>query len=174
VTLRVSINLSAQDLRNPSLIEDIDTLLATTGLTGQAITLEITESMLIKDVDPIIELLMQLTSRQIQISIDDFGTGYSSLNYLHRLPVHNLKIDRAFVSQMQSEHRNHQVVSTIITLSQQLGLTTIAEGIETPQQLQQLQQLGCQLGQGYLFSQPLTAHEIEARFFHGDGTQENW
>ncbi|MBE9102454.1 EAL domain-containing protein [Vacuolonema iberomarrocanum] len=173
-TLKVSINLSAQDLRNPSLIEDIDTLLAATGLTGQAITLEITESMLIKDIDPIIELLMQLTSRQIQISIDDFGTGYSSLNYLHRLPVHNLKIDRAFVRQMQSEHRNHQVVSTIITLSQQLGLTTIAEGIETPQQLEQLQQLGCQLGQGYLFSQPLAAHEIEARFFHSDGAQENW
>jgi diguanylate cyclase (GGDEF)-like protein/PAS domain S-box-containing protein len=168
--LRVSVNLSVQDLHKTNLIAEIDQLLAMTGLRGHALTLEITESMLIKDIDAIINLLVDLTSRQIQISIDDFGTGYSSLNYLHRLPVHNLKIDRSFVSQMQSESRNHQVVNTIITLSQQLGLTAIAEGIETPEQLEQLQQLGCQLGQGYLFSEPLPAHEIEARFFQGKDT----
>ncbi|MEO1146610.1 MAG: EAL domain-containing protein [Cyanobacteria bacterium J06638_22] len=168
--LRVSVNLSAQDLHKTNLIAEIDQLLAKTSLRGHEITLEITESMLIQDIDAIISLLVELTSRQIQISIDDFGTGYSSLNYLHRLPVHSLKIDRSFVSQMQSESRNHQVVNTIITLSQQLGLMAIAEGIETPEQLEQLQQLGCQWGQGYLFSEPLSAHEIEARFFQGKDT----
>ena len=169
--LKISINLSAQDLRKASLIEDITRILADIGLEGNSITLEITESMLIEDIDQTIDLLTQLESRNIQISIDDFGTGYSSLNYLHRLPAHNLKIDCSFVSQMQAENRNYQVVSTIITLSNQLGLTVVAEGIETPQQLQQLQQLGCQLGQGYLFSKPLSAAEIEAHFLQGDW---NW
>ena len=97
-----------------------------------------------------------------------FGKGYSSLSSLHHLPVHSFKIDRSFVHQMLSDRRSCQIVSTIITLSRQLGLTTVAEGIETPQQLQILKDLGCQLGQGYWFSQPLPAEEIEARFFEGD------
>ncbi|MEO1127355.1 MAG: EAL domain-containing protein, partial [Cyanobacteria bacterium J06639_16] len=125
----------------------------------------ITESMLIEEIHQTIDLLNQLNSRNIQISIDDFGTGYSSLNYLHRLPAHHLKIDRSFVSQMQVESRNCQIVKTIITLSEQLGLTVVAEGIETSQQLQQLQQLGCKFGQGYFFSKPLSAAETEIHFF---------
>ncbi len=163
-SLKISINLSAQDLRQSNLIENIDRILADTGLEGEFLTLEITESMLIEDIDRTIDLLLQLESRKIQLSIDDFGTGYSSLNYLHRLPVDNLKIDCSFVSQMQAENRNYQVVSTIIALSNQLGLTVVAEGIETSQQLQQLQQLGCELGQGYLLSKPIPADEIEAHF----------
>ncbi|MEM9002048.1 MAG: EAL domain-containing protein [Cyanobacteria bacterium P01_F01_bin.86] len=163
--LKVSVNLSAQDLRQASLIQDIDDILTHTRLEGDSINLEITESMLIEDIDQTIELLTQLASRNIQISIDDFGTGYSSLSYLHRLPVHNLKIDRSFVGQMQTGDRNYKVVSTIIALSKQLGLTVVAEGIENLLQLQQLQKLGCQLGQGYLFSKPLEAHEIEKLFF---------
>ena len=161
--LKISINLSAQDLRKASLIEDINRALTDIGLEGDSIAIEITESMLIEDIDQTIDLLTQLESRNIQISIDDFGTGYSSLNYLHRLPAHNLKIDCSFVSRI-AENRNYQVVSTIIAMSNQLGLTVVAEGIETLQQLQQLQQLGCQLGQGYLFSKPLPAEEIEANF----------
>ena len=163
-SLKVSINLSAQDLRKTSLIQDIDGILKKTGLPGSAIILEITESLLIEDIKQTIDLLTQLSARHIQISIDDFGTGYSSLNYLHCLPVNSLKIDQSFVSQMQLESRNHKVVSTIVTLSNQLGLTNVAEGIETHQQLQYLQQLGCQFGQGYLFSKPLPANEIEAHF----------
>ncbi|MEO1299337.1 MAG: EAL domain-containing protein, partial [Cyanobacteria bacterium J06636_16] len=162
--LKVSINLSTKDLRKKSLIQDIDLALNNTGLDGGLIVLEITESMLIENIDETISLLTQLKSRNIQISIDDFGTGYSSLRYLHRLPVHNLKIDRSFVSHMETENRNYQVVDTIITLSKQLGLTVVAEGIETAQQVQQLQQLGCQLGQGYWYSRPLTSHSIEANF----------
>lgn len=102
-----------------------------------------------------------MRSRQIQIAIDDFGTGYSSLGYLHRFPVDALKIDRSFVNQLQVGNRNYQVVNTIITLSNQLELAVIAEGIETTQQLQWLKQLGCEFGQGYLFSKPLPVAEIE-------------
>ncbi|NJN74665.1 MAG: EAL domain-containing protein [Limnothrix sp. RL_2_0] len=165
VPLKISINLSAKDLHKPALIQDIDSILQSTKLPGCAITLEITESMLIDDINQTISILNQLAERQIHISIDDFGTGYSSLNYLNRLPVHNLKIDQSFVSQIQLESRNHKVINTIVTLSKQIGLTTVAEGIETHQQLDYLQQLGCQFGQGYLFSKPLPAEEIEARFF---------
>jgi diguanylate cyclase (GGDEF)-like protein/PAS domain S-box-containing protein len=169
--LKISVNLAAQDLCKASLIAEIEQVLELTGLSGQALTLEITERMLIKEVDQTVDLLMQLNAKGVQISIDDFGTGYSSLSYLHRLPVNNLKIDRAFVSQMELEARNYEVVSTIVTLSQQLGLTAIAEGIETFQQLQRLQALGCQLGQGYLFAKPMAAHEIEIHFLQGRAIQ---
>ena len=158
---RISINFSVQNLRKPNLIQHIDTILRATGLGGDSITVEITESMLIDDIEQTIDLLIQLAAKQIQISIDDFGTGYSSLNYLHRLPVHSLKIDRSFVSQMYEKNTNYQVVNTILTLSKQLGLKVVAEGIETPTQLQYLQELGCEFGQGYLFAKPLTIAEVE-------------
>lgn len=169
--LKISINLSAQDLRKSSLIADIDSVLAKTGLPGHALTLEITESMLVEDINKTICILTELRSRHIQISIDDFGTGYSSLNYLHRLPADFLKIDRSFVSQMQPENRNYQVVKTIISLSNQLGLAVVAEGIESAQQLQWLQKLGCEFGQGYLFSKPLPSDGIEAHFLNGQCIQ---
>lgn len=162
--LRISVNLSVKDLLNLNLLEDIEKILAETGLAGDIIDLEITESMLIEDINHTIALLERLKARKIQISIDDFGMGYSSLNYLHRLPANNLKIDRTFIQQMQKGDRNYQVVSTIITLSNQLGLAVVAEGIETSQQLHWLQELGCELGQGYLFSPALTAQEIETQF----------
>lgn len=160
-SLKISINLSAKDFQKPSLIQDIDNLLAETGLDGQFITIEITESMLIDNIENTIDILNQLKLRNIQISIDDFGTGYSSLSYLNRLPIDNLKIDRSFVHKMQLDKRNYQIVNTITALSSQLGLLTIAEGIETSQQLLLLKQLDCQLGQGYLFSEPLPVDEIE-------------
>jgi diguanylate cyclase (GGDEF)-like protein/PAS domain S-box-containing protein len=166
--LKISINLSAQDLHKPTFIQDIDQILKSTGLPGAAITLEITERMVIDDIDLTIALLTQLQARRIQISIDDFGTGYSSLSYLHRLPVHNLKIDGSFISQMHCDRRNYQIVSTIIALSRHLGLTTVAESIETPEQLHSLQQLGCQMGQGYWFARPLSADDIET-FLKEDG-----
>ncbi|MEM9089450.1 MAG: EAL domain-containing protein [Cyanobacteria bacterium P01_F01_bin.53] len=167
--LKISVNLCAQDIRNPSLIDDIDQLLAETGLDGSAICLELTESILVEDMSQTIDLLTQLKQRNIQISIDDFGTGYSSLSYLHRFPADNLKVDRSFVSHMEIENRDYQLVSTIITISHQLGLTVVAEGIETQQQLQWLQQLGCELGQGYLFSKPLSAEQIEADLLANQG-----
>jgi len=164
--LKMSINLSAKDLRKANLIEDIDKSIAATGLTGDCITLEITESMLIENIHKTIELLNDLKKRNIHLSIDDFGTGYSSLKYLHLFPANYLKIDRSFVSQMLVGNRNYKIVNTIINLSKQLGLEVVAEGIENNQQLQLLHELGCEFGQGFLFSKALCASEIERIYFN--------
>lgn len=159
--LTMSVNLSVRQFTCPTLLADIDRVLAETAVNPAYLKLEITESAIVDNAQKAIALTEQLRSRQIQISIDDFGTGYSSLGQLHCFPVDNLKIDRSFVNQIQAGNRNYQVVNTIITLSNQLELAVIAEGIETTQQLQCLQQLGCEFGQGYLFSKPLTGAEIE-------------
>lgn len=159
--LKVSVNLSAHDLRQLDLLAEVDRVLTQTRLPGTSLTLELTESMLIDDVESTITLFSQLKERGIEISIDDFGTGYSSLHYLHCLPVDNLKVDRVFVHQIQTGKRNHQIVETIAALSHQLELKSIAEGIETQQQVERLKQLGYQFGQGYFFSKPLPSDAIE-------------
>jgi len=162
--LTMSINLSVRQFASPTLLTDIDQVLADIAINPAYLKLEITESAIMDNAEMAIAFTQELRSRQIQISIDDFGTGYSSLGYLHRFPVDNLKIDRSFVNQIKPGNRNYQVVNTIISLSDQLELAVIAEGIETTEQLQWLQQLGCEFGQGYLFSKPLAAPEIERLF----------
>lgn len=162
--LSMSVNLSVRQFSCPTLLADIDQILAETGVNPGLLKLEITESAIMDNAEMAIDLTQNLRSRSIQISIDDFGTGYSSLGYLHRFPIDNLKIDRSFVSQIQSENSNYPVVNTIVALSQQLGLSVVAEGIETVQQLEWLKQLGCQFGQGYLFSRPLSAADIEHHY----------
>lgn len=162
--LSMSVNLSVRQFSCPTLLADIDQILAETGVNPGLLKLEITESAIMDNAEMAIDLTQNLRSRSIQISIDDFGTGYSSLGYLHRFPIDNLKIDRSFVSQIQSENSNYPVVNTIVALSQQLGLSVVAEGIETVQQLEWLKQLGCQFGQGYLFSRPLSAADIEQHY----------
>ncbi|HEY9703366.1 MAG TPA: EAL domain-containing protein, partial [Allocoleopsis sp.] len=139
--LKVSVNLTAQDLQQKNLLEVVDRVLYETNLPCCCLILEITESMLIDDIEHTITVLENLKKCGIKISIDDFGTGYSSLSYLHRLPVDNLKVDRSFVNQMQEHQRNDQIIKTIITLSKHLELKAIAEGIETREQLERLQQL---------------------------------
>jgi EAL domain-containing protein (putative c-di-GMP-specific phosphodiesterase class I) len=164
--LSMSVNLSVRQFRSPTLLADIDRILAETQIQPSCLKLEITESAIMENAEMAIHLTEKLRSRQIQISIDDFGTGYSSLSYLHRFPVDNLKIDRSFVKEIQDHNRNYHVVNTILALSQQLNLSVIAEGIETPQQQQWLQTLGCEFGQGYLFSKPLPAAEIEKQYLN--------
>mgnify|MGYP002777759915 CR=1 FL=1 len=159
--LTLSVNLSTRQFACPSLLADIDHILAETAINPAQLKLEITESAIMDNAEMAIDLAKELRSRQIQISIDDFGTGYSSLAYLHRLPVDSLKIDRSFVSQIQTDNRNYQIVKTIIGLGRQLNLAVIAEGIETSQQLEWLKELDCEFGQGYLFSRPIPATEIE-------------
>jgi diguanylate cyclase (GGDEF)-like protein/PAS domain S-box-containing protein len=163
--IKVSVNLSVKQLKEPNFLEQVDQVLATTGLPGQNLTLEITESMLIDGVEAAIRLLEQLRSRAIQIDIDDFGTGYSSLSYLHQFPIHALKVDRAFT---QGIDQNADIVRAIIALGQALELAVIAEGIETPTQLSILKALGCRYGQGYYLGTPRSAPEFEqllASFF---------
>lgn len=164
--LTMSVNLSVRQFACPNLVEDIDQVLLETAIDPNYLKMEITESAIMDNAQTAITVLEQLRSRHIQISIDDFGTGYSSLGYLHRFPVDNLKIDRSFVSQIQSDQRKYQVVDMIVSLSKQLQLSIIAEGIETTEQLQWLQNVGCEYGQGYLFSKPLPAVDIATKFFN--------
>ena len=160
--LKISVNLSVRQLKEPDFLDKIDSILAQTGLAGQSLQLELTESMLMDNVKQLIGTLNQLRSRAIQLSIDDFGTGYSSLSYLHRFPVNNLKIDRSFVSRIGEQGENQELVETIVTLAHQLGMEAIAEGVETLQQLNQLKALSCEEAQGYLFSKPLERESAEA------------
>jgi len=162
--LTMSVNLSVRQFACPTLLRDIDHVLAETEVNPARLKLEITESAIMENADSAIALLEELRDRGIQISLDDFGTGYCSLGYLHRFPINTLKIDRSFVNQIQTERRNYHVVDTIVALSKQLDLTVTAEGIETVEQMDRLRQLGCEFGQGYLFSKPLPTQDIEAQY----------
>jgi EAL domain-containing protein (putative c-di-GMP-specific phosphodiesterase class I) len=124
--------------------------------------LEITESILIDNLEAVTEIILQLRKLEIQFSIDDFGTGYSSLSYLHRFPVDTIKIDRSFVSQMQCNGDNSAIVKAIVTLAHMLDMDVIAEGIETTAQLAQLKLLKCEYGQGFFFSKPLSKENAAA------------
>ena len=126
-----------------------------TGLNSNNLKLEITESMVIDDVENTIILLNRLKDLGIKMSMDDFGTGFSSFSYLHRFPMDTLKVDRSFVSNMSQGVSNQEIVSTIIMLAHKLGMDVVAEGIETDLEKQILQNLNCEYGQGYLFSKPL-------------------
>ena len=153
----ISVNLSAKFFVRPDLIARIDEILRESGLEPQNLRLEITESQMIDNVESAIQVLSQLKAKGIHLSIDDFGTGYSSLSYLHRLPVDTLKIDRSFVSQLGPSGENSEIIRTIVLLARNLGLDVVAEGVETAEQLTQLQAIGCEYGQGYFFSRPLDA-----------------
>jgi diguanylate cyclase (GGDEF)-like protein len=153
--LTMSINMAVQQLLRCNFLEQIDRLLTETPVDPCCLKLEITESALMENGEVAIDILHQLRSRGIQLSIDDFGTGYSSLSYLHRLPVNTLKIDRSFVWRMDEQSGNMGLVPAIINMSHTMGITVIAEGVETPQQFAQLQHLNCDFGQGYLFGAPL-------------------
>ncbi len=162
--ISISVNLSVKQFSQPGLIENIDQILESLGLDSESLKLEITESAIMDNPQLATELFQQLKSRKIQLSLDDFGTGYSSLSYLHRFPLDILKIDRSFISSLDSMEKNLEVVQAILNLAHHLGMTVVAEGIETPEQLSLLRLLGCELGQGYLFAQPLDAEATEALF----------
>lgn len=153
--LTMSVNLSVRQFAQPDLIEQIDTILAETQLNPQSLKLEITESVIMKNSQPVKVILQQLQERQIQLCIDDFGTGYSSLSYLHNFPIDNIKIDRSFISSLNGNSDNLGLISAIMNIAQALKMSVTAEGIETAQQLEQLRVLNCDFGQGYLFSKPL-------------------
>ncbi len=154
--LKMSVNLSVKDL-DEHLVTLVAKTLTETGIPATCLTLEVTEGTLIHDIEDAIAFLTATKQLGVTISIDDFGTGYSSLNYLCRLPLDNLKIDRSFINSMQEDERNRRIVETIIALSNELGLNAIAEGVETTDQQLYLSELECELAQGYLFSRPQDA-----------------
>jgi diguanylate cyclase len=165
----VAFNLSARQLQERDVVEQIERVLAATGLDPAYLEVELTESAVMRNVAENVEKLGALRALGVQVSIDDFGTAYSSLNYLKRLPATALKIDRSFVADVgdpeQSPH-DAGIVRAIVALARTLELTAIAEGIETPAQLAFLRQVGCEQGQGFLLGRPVPAdelHEVLAR-----------
>lgn len=155
--LKIGVNVSGLQLR-PAFVETVRALLESSGLEPARLVLELTESGLVDD-DNRIKLIGRLRDLGVTVAIDDFGTGYSSLSYLRRLPIDILKIDRSFINELHDQ-RNAAVAKTIIDLTRTLSLDCVAEGIETPEQLSQLQALGCRSVQGYLFARPMEAGEL--------------
>ena len=159
--LSIAVNLSGKHFGHPALVEQINTVLSETGIDPALLKLELTESAVMENAETAILMLKQIKETGVQISIDDFGTGYSSLSYLHRFPIDLLKVDRSFVSAMEENTENGEIVRTVIALAKALNLKVVAEGIESIHQYHQLRVLGCEYGQGFLFSKPLPVADIE-------------
>jgi EAL domain-containing protein (putative c-di-GMP-specific phosphodiesterase class I) len=159
--LRVSVNLSARQFRNQDIIQVVRQTLRKTKCPAGALELEITESVLMEQPDEMASVLGRLQSMGVRLSIDDFGTGYSSLSYLRNFPIHELKVDRSFIENMADNPNHSAIVDAVIKLAHSLGLTVLAEGVETLEQLHCLRAQGCDHVQGFLFSRPLPVPELQ-------------
>ena len=158
----LSVNVATQQLVDNSFVEVVETALGETGIDADSLWLEITETTLMEDAVAAGKALRALRSLGLHLSVDDFGTGYSSLTYLKRFPVETIKIDRSFVSGLGLEADDTSIVEAVVRLGHSLGLSVVAEGVETPLQLKGLRELGCNKGQGYLFGRPRPASIIQA------------
>lgn len=159
--IAVSVNLSAKQLMHPTLIKKVKDIMQNSNLPPEFLKLEVTESMVMDNADIALEVLSELCALGVRLSTDDFGTGYSSLSYLHKFPFERLKIDRSFIGKMDSDPKSEEIVRTILTLAENLHLEVVAEGIETEAQFLRLRELGCRLGQGFLFSKPVSGANAE-------------
>ncbi|MET0094692.1 MAG: EAL domain-containing protein, partial [Sedimenticola sp.] len=164
--LVVGVNISPRQFATGDLLNTVRDALRRSGLQPQNLELEITESVMMENPVQAIEVLCQLRELGVCVSIDDFGTGFSSLSYLKRLPVTRLKIDRQFVCELNTDHEDRAIVASVVDLAKHLGLGVIAEGVETEEQSDLLQQLGCSEAQGYLFSKPINSREFGERFIN--------
>jgi EAL domain-containing protein (putative c-di-GMP-specific phosphodiesterase class I) len=158
----VAVNLSARQFRSGDLLEEIDAALSDMSLPASSLELEITESMVMDDPEGVINLLGKIRDRGIHLSLDDFGTGHSSLAYLRRFPIDCVKIDRAFIKDTPGNTDDVVIAKTIVAMAKSLGLSTVAEGVETAEQLELLKSMGCDQIQGYFFSRPLPAIDFLA------------
>ncbi|GAB2180616.1 hypothetical protein DLREEDagrD3_08390 [Denitratisoma sp. agr-D3] len=162
--MQIAVNLSARSLKQEDLADRIMAILAETGLPPEQLELELTESMLIEDIDHSINVLQSLKAKGIRLAIDDFGTGYSSLSYLQRFPVDILKIDRTFVRNLELHPSETDITKLIILLGHSLKLRVVAEGVETENQWEHLDALGCDEFQGFLFAKPMAPADLERMF----------
>lgn len=165
--LRVAVNVSINQFRDKKFVGIINTILNDTGLDAKYLELEITESILIHNINEAFRILRQLNGLGVQLAIDDFGTGYSSMNYLSRLPFDMLKIDRSFIAASTNSKEDATIVNTVVALAHSLNMQVIAEGVETPEQLKLLHQAGCNLIQGYLCGKPQPLDAIDAMLKDG-------
>jgi diguanylate cyclase (GGDEF)-like protein len=158
----ISINLAAQNFHDPNLLASLTESLERYGLSAGRLTLEVTETTLVTQQGVTLERLRQLRDAGFRLALDDFGTGYSSLNYLKRFPVHELKIDRSFVREVESNRHDRAIVAMLVALARELDLELVAEGVETAGQASRIQALGCPVIQGYYFSKPMPADDFAA------------
>ncbi|GAB6903598.1 putative bifunctional diguanylate cyclase/phosphodiesterase [Kineosporia succinea] len=162
----MAVNISAQQLVRPDFVEQVNRALAESGLPADRLTLEITESVVLQDLEDVIPRLAQLRSRGVRVAIDDFGTGYSSLAYLTELPIDVLKVDKSFIDRVASDAQGASVTEAIIAMSHTMNLSTVAEGVEVAEQAAWLRQVRCPIGQGYYWSRPVDeagVHELLSR-----------
>jgi predicted signal transduction protein with EAL and GGDEF domain len=169
----VSINISSRHIQRASLIEPVQRALATSGLSAELLELELTETVLMQNIEAALPLLQALKRLGVSISIDDFGTGYSSLSYLKRLPIDTLKIDRSFVRELESSNDDAAIVAAIIAMGRSLNLRVVAEGVETRYQMQRLHEQGCRLMQGWLFAKAVDADAF-LELLRVRGTGSDW
>jgi EAL domain-containing protein (putative c-di-GMP-specific phosphodiesterase class I) len=157
----MAVNLSARQFQQPDLCEKVAEVLRSTGLDPSLLALEITETVVMEDTSATLATLRKLKQLKVRLSIDDFGTGYSSLSYLKRFPVDAVKIDKSFVDGLASGPVDREIVQAVIRLATAVGMQTIAEGVETTAQCEQLRLLGCTMLQGFLLSRPGSLDEVE-------------
>jgi EAL domain-containing protein (putative c-di-GMP-specific phosphodiesterase class I) len=158
----LAVNISAHQFRSPNVVADVRRALSQTQLPPGVLKLELTESLMVHDVEDIIAKMTEIRQLGVLFSLDDFGTGYSSLTYLKRLPLDQLKIDQSFVRELLDSTHDAAIIRTVVALGQTLGLDVIAEGVETDAQRTQLLSMGCTRYQGYWFSKPLNAEDFLA------------
>jgi diguanylate cyclase (GGDEF)-like protein/PAS domain S-box-containing protein len=159
--LHMAVNLSARQLQRPEIVSDVAEALMGSGLAAEDLVLEITESIMMQDIELSVQRLTELKELGVRLAVDDFGTGYSSLNYIQQFPVDILKVDKSFVDAFNTDPRKSALTATIIKLAADLDLRPVAEGIERADQLEQLRQLHCDLGQGFYFAKPLPMDGID-------------
>jgi diguanylate cyclase (GGDEF)-like protein/PAS domain S-box-containing protein len=161
--LRIAVNVSPRQFRQPDFVERVELILAETGADPSLLTLEITEGLLIDDVEACTATMGALAARGVEFSIDDFGTGFSSLSYLKRLPLHELKIDKSFVQDAPDDADDAALVEAILSIAGHFGLRVVAEGVETERQAAYMREHGCSVLQGFLCGRPMAAEELQAR-----------
>jgi diguanylate cyclase (GGDEF)-like protein/PAS domain S-box-containing protein len=159
--LFMSVNVSSKQLIAPEFVDRLEAQLALAGIAAPSLRLELTESVLVDESSPVLEILERLARLGVGISLDDFGTGYSSLSYLDRLPIHTIKIDASFIRKLSATERTPEILRTIVTLARSLGLEVVAEGIEEKSQLERLADLDCELLQGFYLGKPVPSGELE-------------
>lgn len=159
-SLTVSANFTSRYFARQELVQEISAALSENNLEASALAVEITESQIMKDPESVSKVLVEMGKLGIQVHIDDFGTGYSSLSYLTRFPVHTLKIDQSFLAGLADDARNLSVINAIVSLGRNLGLSVIAEGVETEAHLNTLREVNCQLAQGFYFARPMDVESI--------------
>jgi EAL domain-containing protein (putative c-di-GMP-specific phosphodiesterase class I) len=161
--LQIAVNVSARQLSSGAIVDDVREALESSGLEPSCLTIEVTETAIMANTDATAQRLLELKDLGVKVAIDDFGTGYSSLAYLQKFPVDILKIDKAFTNEMTQSPEGHALVHTLVQLGRDLGLKTLAEGVETTEQMDNLRREQVSEAQGFLLARPLMAHDFEEK-----------